>query len=140
VKAYLDSSVIIRVIRQEPRVLPEWDEIDEGVTCSIARVECYRALFRHRMDGTLDQEGFAGGIAKLEAILGRIRIVPFDAVIDRACRPFPGPVRALDAIHLATALSVRDSQPENESPIVFATHDKTLGLAARKMGLAVVGV
>lgn len=41
----------------------------------------------------------------------------------------------LDAIHLATALLLREELAELD----FATHDARLALAARSMGFAVVG-
>jgi hypothetical protein len=55
----------------------------------------------------------------------------------RAPDPFPLPVRTLDAIHLSTAMAWRDSY---EQEIVFATHDKALGKAARAMGFLVAGI
>jgi predicted nucleic acid-binding protein len=42
----------------------------------------------------------------------------------------------LDAIHLATALAIRDELPG----MIFATHDDELGVAASSMGFDVQGV
>jgi len=48
VTAYLDSSVILRLVRSEPSPLLEWPEIRQGVTSSIAEVEVLRTLDRLR--------------------------------------------------------------------------------------------
>ena len=57
-------------------------------------------------------------------------------MLRRASEPFPTPVGTLDAIHLATALQVRDSQGLQ---VVVATHDHQLTRAARAVGLDVLG-
>jgi hypothetical protein len=56
------------------------------------------------------------------------------AVLRRAAHPFQTLVRTLDAIHLATALM---AQVEYDD-LVFATHDRQLGMAARAVGLTVI--
>jgi hypothetical protein len=43
---------------------------------------------------------------------------------------------APDALHLATALVWRDSLSQ---PLVMATHDRDLALAARSLGIEVLG-
>ncbi len=48
------------------------------------------------------------------------------------------PVRTLDAIHLVTALMVRERTADME--LVFATHDERQASAAEALGFAVVGV
>jgi predicted nucleic acid-binding protein len=47
------------------------------------------------------------------------------------------PLGTLDAIHLATAIAWRDS---SDASLVMATHDKALAVAARSVGLQVIGV
>jgi predicted nucleic acid-binding protein len=58
-----------------------------------------------------------------------------DTVLERASDPFPTALGTLDAIHLATALELRDLHPDLE----FATHDRELAIAARAYGFAVSG-
>jgi hypothetical protein len=51
----------------------------------------------------------------------------------------PSPSRllgTLDALHLATALVWQDRVHQ---PLVIATHDRDLGLAARSFGIEVLG-
>lgn len=58
-------------------------------------------------------------------------------VLRRTAEPFPTPLGTLDAIHLATALAWREASGE---ALTMATHDKALGMAARAVGLEVVGI
>jgi len=61
-----------------------------------------------------------------------VALVPLDdAVLERAARLAPGALRTLDALHLATALSVAD-----EIGVVL-TYDERLTAAARDAGLLV---
>ncbi len=72
----------------------------------------------------------------LETLRG-VDLVPIHPeVLIRAADPFPTTLGTLDAIHLATAVLVRD-QLEG---LALATHDAELGRAARAEGFAVIGV
>jgi predicted nucleic acid-binding protein len=74
-------------------------------------------------------------------ILRRLDYVPLTLpVLDHAARPLPAVLGALDAIHLATAILYRASQPSDERPIFFATHDEQLARAARALNFDVLGV
>jgi hypothetical protein len=89
----------------------------------------------------------AGKLTELEA--GRMRetvytvlescslVTPTAAVLSRAAQPLPTVLGTLDALHLATALMMRDTEG---AELVMATHDAQLGLAARAMGMRVIGV
>ena len=57
-------------------------------------------------------------------------------ILARASDPFPTPLGTLDALHLATALVWRERMRQ---PLVMATHDGGLALAARAFGLEVLG-
>jgi len=59
-----------------------------------------------------------------------------DSILHRVGRPFPVPLGTLDAIHLATAEQCLESEG---GPLTLATHDFQLALAARALGLPVVG-
>jgi predicted nucleic acid-binding protein len=138
---YLDTSVIMRIVLREPEPLREWDIIDLGVTSDIAFIESSRTVERHRLLGVFDDQDLAAKCREVADILGRIDIVRFDRqVIAEASGPIPVIVGTLDAIHLASAVLYRYRQPKDERPIVFATHDKSLGQAARAMHFEVIGV
>jgi predicted nucleic acid-binding protein len=57
-------------------------------------------------------------------------------IFRRASETFPTVVGTLDAIHLATALSIR----EIENIDYLLTHDSQLGTAARSLGFEVMGM
>ena len=56
-------------------------------------------------------------------------------VLERAAEPFPTIVGSLDAIHLTSALLVRDEF----DALTLATHDRELAIAARAEGFRVHG-
>ena len=62
---------------------------------------------------------------------------PVGFVLEFAGRALPVSLRTLDAIHLASAVLWRDAE---DPDLVMATHDRSLGSAARAFGLEVIGV
>ena len=98
-------------------------------------MECLRALDRLRLDGGMsDRELARRRTSTLELLESFTRVRVNRAVLERAAEPFPTRVRSLDAIHVATALLVRDPR------LRFATHDDELAVAAEAVGLSVIGV
>jgi len=45
-KAYLDASVVLRIILRATNPLAEWPSIDEHISSALLRVECLRTLER----------------------------------------------------------------------------------------------
>ena len=136
--AYVDSSVVLRVVLGQPGILAEWSSVTKGVASRLLEVECLRTLDRLRLLGQLDAEDSAVRREAVFRILGALELVELtSAVLHRAAQPMPGPLGTLDAIHLATAEMWRES---NEKDLVMATHDHALALAARGGGYHVVGV
>jgi len=136
--AYLDSSVILRVVLGQPGKLAEWKSVLLGVTSELAEVECLRTMDRLRLLGELTAEEAASGREAIYRIMEALEVVELSsAVMRRASQPMPAPLGTLDAIHLATADLWREGL--GKDPIV-ATHDKALALAARASGFRVMGV
>ena len=134
--AYIDTSVLLRVVLGEPNPLKEWRSIDVAISSELIRVEALRSIDRARMHDALPDAEVSERREATLAVLGGFHIAPIDQrVLSRAADPFPTQIRTLDAIHLATALLVRS----NHDDIVFATHDAQLGLAARAVGFTVIG-
>jgi predicted nucleic acid-binding protein len=138
VKAYLDSSVVLRVILGQTDQLQQWKEIEMGIASRLLAVECLRTLDRLRFAGRLSVDD---AVARREAVyrivnaLTIIEVTP--EILGRAGQPMPAPLGTLDALHAATAELWRESKGED---IVFATHDRTLALGVRGMGFRVIGV
>ena len=58
-------------------------------------------------------------------------------VITIASGPMPGILNALDAIHIATAMSIRMAGVQD---LIFATHDRRQAATALALGFIVEGV
>lgn len=100
--------------------LAEWDGY---VSSALLGVEAIRACARYGPEYAADARSWLEGVA----------LLPLDdAVLDEATSLQPAGLRSLDALHLATALSVRDELG------VFVTYDERLGVAASDRGLNVV--
>lgn len=135
--AYLDASVLLRVILGQPGRLAEWDAIETGVASALAEVECLRTLDRLRLRANLTDQEHATRREAVYRLSEEMEIVePSMVVLRRAAQPFATPLGTLDAVHLATALLWQEARGQS---IVMATHDHGLGLAARASGLRVVG-
>lgn len=134
--AYVDTSVLLRIALAEGDALRQWRSIESAWSSELARIESLRSLDRARIVLSLSDDAVA---ARREAVLrlfGGLRIVRIDPLIlARSAEAFPTVLGTLDAIHLATALAVREEQPD----LVFATHDRALAVAARAVGFRVIG-
>jgi len=137
VTAYVDTSVLLRVALGQGNALPEWRQIDRGVTSVLARVEGLRTLDRLRLRARLVDAEVARRRAIILQLLDSLELAEVDsAVLDRASQPQPTELGTLDAIHLATALLWRES---SRVKLVMATHDIALATAAQAHGFRIVG-
>ena len=136
--AYVDSSVLLRFILDQPDPLTDILQYDGRVTSSVTEVECLRGVESAKWRGLLSGEEAADRRRIVYAQLRRMRRLPVSlSVIRRAGEPCSLPVKSLDALHLASALIVRD----REAPgLVFATHDRQLGRLAAALDMPVVGL
>lgn len=123
---YLDSSAIIKLVFEEPETSSLSDFLRDWparVSSTVASVEVLRTA------ALVDDEAVR---RHARAILTRVHLVrPDDALLTEAARVEPASLRALDAIHLATALSLG----HDLSGIVV--YDRRLADAARGAGLTV---
>ena len=136
--AYIDSSVLLRFVLDQPDPLSDILRIEGRVTSLVAEVECLRAVESARTRGQLDMDESADRRRLVHAYLRRMRRLPVTAsVLRRAGEAYPLPVKSLDAIHLASALLLRDREARD---LVFATHDRQLGRLAAVMDFPVIGL
>ncbi len=135
--AYVDSSVLLRVVLGQEGSLAEWPQIERGVVSALVQVECLRTLDRLRVAHGFPEGEVATRREAVVRLLESMEAVAVTApVLRRAEQPFPVTLGTLDALHLATALLWTDLT--GEAP-VMATHVAALGAAARSMGLVTVG-
>jgi predicted nucleic acid-binding protein len=136
--AYLDSSVLLRIVLGQPGALTHWRAVQTAISSRLAEVECLRALDRLRLR-TAVSEGQI--VLRREAVfrfLSAVEIVEVSyPILARASQPLPTELGTLNSIHLASALLWREM---NQADLVMATHDQALGLAARACGMRVVGL
>lgn len=136
--AYLDASVVLRVVLGQSGALAEWGGVDVGVASALMEVECLRTLDRLRLRVGMGADDVAARREAVYRLCEEMEIVtPSASVLARASQPFPTPLGTLDAVHLATALLWQEIRQE---ALVFATHDRALATAARASGLRVLGV
>ena len=125
---YLDSSAIVKMVLRETEspallaVLPRFAGI---VSSSLAAVEVHRAVRRAPQDPALLQRS--------RQVLAGIDLLRLDdAILSAAAELEPPLLRTLDALHLASALSLGDDLS------VMAVYDGRLADAARSIGLEVL--
>jgi predicted nucleic acid-binding protein len=138
VTAYIDTSVLLRLVLAEPKGLKELFTYDELVSSELLAVDSRRTIDRLRSQGALTSEEAVSRLEIISEWLEAIDLVLLrPAVLSRAGDPLPTPLGTLDALHLATALVWRDRMG---MPLLFATHDAALALAGRSFGFEIVGV
>jgi predicted nucleic acid-binding protein len=99
--------------------LARWEGL---VSSALLQVEAVRACARYGSDYA----------ANAESGLGALTLLPLDAtILENVSRLEPAALRSLDAIHLATALSVGDDIA------VMYVYDERLATAARAAGVQV---
>jgi predicted nucleic acid-binding protein len=135
--AYLDSSVIMRWIFKSPDVFIAGPDIEGFTTSVLLRVECLRAIDRVRIAGEITADEAAECFGGFHARIRTWNFFPLtDEILDTASVHMTVAVATLDAIHIASALHLKKSIPDN---LIFVTHDRTQTAAARAMGLEVTG-
>ena len=136
-KAYVDTSALLRLILREPGALDMLRSCEVLVASELLAVEARRTIDRLRLQGSLTTEEAAARSRTVGDWLEAIDLVLVrPPILSRASEPLPVPLGTLDAIHLATALVWRD---RNGEPLTVATHDAAFGLAARAYGFEVLG-
>jgi predicted nucleic acid-binding protein len=121
---YLDSSAIVKLVVREPESAALVQEVasdPDVVSSQIALTEVVRAVGRAK-----------GPIRRAERIVRSVALVPIDRpILTEAATIRPWTLRTLDAIHLASALSL---QPDVDA---FIAYDARLLEAAEGAGLVV---
>jgi hypothetical protein len=135
---YVDASAVLRVLFAEPGPSVPFADGVRAVSSRLVEIETFRAVDRERLVGRLDDAKTAVKRKELADLLTMLDLFAIDDdVIDRARGSFAVNVRALDAIHVATAeILVAESGGE---ALEFWTHDARQATAALSRGLTVRG-
>jgi predicted nucleic acid-binding protein len=135
-KVYLDSSVVLRPLFDQPRQLSSWGQWESAYTSELLGVECRRAIDRLRLLSLYDDQHVGQAmerLARIEKTLKRIRLSK--SIIGAAAKTMPTVVKTLDAFHLVTAVAIRERRGIE---LVFATHDAQQATAARALGFTCI--
>jgi predicted nucleic acid-binding protein len=124
---YLDTSALVKTLIEEPESAALGAYLDnarnrELISSALLSVETRRGVLRHRPASLPRADLALAGVSQLDVS---------HAVIEAAGRLPDRSLRSLDAIHLATALLIRDDVE------AFVTYDTRLAEAARSHGLPV---
>ena len=125
---YFDTSALVKLVFEEleSAALEEWLTIRADVpkvSSDLSTIELLRTCRR------LDE----GAVEGASLLLGGLDLLPMDrAIIEKAASIVPTELRSLDAIHLASALSVKTTLTD------LVTYDVRLSEAAADAGLPVV--
>jgi predicted nucleic acid-binding protein len=135
---YLDTSVVLRRVLQQPNSLDSWGDWDAAFASVLLKIEYLRAVDQLRLEGYLSDDQRVLLHQELDRIQGTLHTVPLhDEIVTRAAQPFGTVLGTLDALHLATAMLLR----ERVGPqFVIVTHDRQLARAAQSSGFEVQGV
>lgn len=106
------------------------------VTSDLTLVECERILIRAWSMKLISEAARADRSSDLRRVAARwTRLTVDDEVVDRTRRPFPvEPVRAMDALHLASALVARSAVPG----LAILTLDQRIRENGRRLGFDTV--
>ena len=131
---YVDTSAILRLLFSEPGQAVPLASGDRVISSQLLEIEAFRAVDRERLLGHLNDDQTARKRKELIEIVSMLDLMPIDKlVLERAKSPFAVNVRALDAIHVATAeVVLAESQGE---ALEFWTHDSRQATAALSRGL-----
>ena len=133
---YIDTSAVLRILLHEPNPVGIWGRWNKAYSSALWRVEALRTVDRLRLAHEISDTEVAALVREIQIVHETIAIHPVTSpVLQRASETFPTVVGTLDAIHLATALSIRES----ENLDLLLTHDAQLAIAARSLGFEVMG-
>ena len=124
---YLDASALVKLIFDEPesaaleRWLGERTALPK-ISSELSIVEVLRVCRRYDEDAVAEGRRLVGGLDLLPMT---------GSLVEEAATVGPRALRSLDALHLASALSIRDGL------VAFVTYDDRLGTAAEAEGLEV---
>ena len=133
---YLDSSVVLRPLFDQPGRLKVWGQWKAAYCSELVGVECRRAIDRLRLLSLYDDEQVGQAMERLIKIEGTIRRIRLTkSIVFAAAQTMPTIVKTLDAFHLVSAVAIRDRRGVN---LLFATHDAQQATAARALGFTCI--
>ena len=133
---YVDTSVVLRFLLHESNPVEIWGQWNQAYSSGLWLIEALRTADRLRLTHEISDTELAELVRDIRITHETFAIHPVtDRILQRAGETFPTVVGTLDAIHLATALAIR----EIDTVDVLLSHDSQLATAARSLGFEVMG-
>jgi predicted nucleic acid-binding protein len=134
-KLYAESSAALAWLLEQEHAELVADTLAHAelvIASDLTLIECDRVLIRAVALDELHESDAVDRQARLNAVSTRWTLLALDEeIIERARRPFPAePVRTLDAIHLASALTARKAL----SDLAMLSLDSRVRRAADRLG------
>jgi uncharacterized protein len=138
---YLDTSALVKRYFEEPHsieVAEQWQKADEIATSSVVYAEALASFHRKSREAALDAETLgtiSNNFRSDWQTLIRIQVTDeLNTYVDRALAAHA--LRGFDAIHLASAMILRESFLES---LLFICFDQRLTQAAKSEGIKTYG-
>jgi uncharacterized protein len=128
---YADASALVKLVIEEPESQALRNFLGDAsvVSCELTLTEILRAIRRIAAE---DKEMLDTLLVQAGELLGALALVPLDQALLVTAGTLSEPfLRALDAIHVATAIDVLPVE-------AFISYDERQGAAARLAGLRTV--
>jgi predicted nucleic acid-binding protein len=136
---YAESSAILAWLLNENSAADMRRSLADAeiiVASDLTLIECDRVILRAAALGELTEAEAADRRAHLTVAASHwqiLRVAP--EIVERARQPFPGePIRTLDAIHLASALTARTAI----AGLMLLSLDDRVRKAGKKLGLGII--
>lgn len=138
-KLYTESSAVLAWLLDQEHaelVANTLAQAELVIASDLTLIECDRVLIRAVALEELHESDAVPRQARLNAVSTRWTLLALDEeIIERARRPFPvEPIRTLDAIHLASALTARKAMPD----LAMLSLDDRIRMAAGRIGFQLV--
>lgn len=138
---YLDTSSLVKLYVEEEGSQAVRNELSEATvvaTSTIAYVEARAAFARKHREGDLSEQEYAHILNTLRQEWGTYLTIDVSEPIVTLAGDLTEKhdLRGFDAVHLASALALRD---KTQTPVAFSCADERLKSAAETQGLRVPG-
>jgi predicted nucleic acid-binding protein len=122
---YLDTSVVLAQLLAEDHAPPDALWLEPLVSSRLLQYELWNRIHARGLAVSHGDD--------VRQLLDRIALLELTSpVLARALEPFPGPLRTLDALHLASADFLRRQGQD----VVLATYDARMREVAQRLGIA----
>lgn len=131
--AYIDTSILLQEIFKPGDYTALLNSVAKAYASELLMIEAMRTIDRYRVEGKLRDDQLARAKSYVHQYRDSMYIVEMhEDIKKRSAMPFSTVVGTLDALHLSTALYVRDTM---QTSLKMVTLDKQLATASMAEGL-----